>query len=95
MNKQEFINFLKENEQERQLRPRWQKSYSNSDDYWGLCLPAVDWFPDAMDLTIENVVKVNYNIDQYKDTSDEFETTYEEFAMNYDQIVNRSYEKMV
>lgn len=83
MNKIEFIEFLTKQASIREHLPHWRKTALNTDDYWDLYRPAVDWLPDDMDLTNEDIVKITYNKGLYSNTSDEFITTYDDFATNY------------
>ena len=84
MNKSEFIIFLKQEESKRRFMPHWGKVATNSDDYWKLIRPAVDWLEDDMDLTVENVVKITYDKSLYSHEEPKVaELSYEEFADNY------------
>lgn len=85
MNKEEFIVFLKEKAKENEFLPHWVKTHSNSDDYWRLYKPFMDWLEDDMDLTKEDVVKITFNKSLYDNTSEVFETTYDDFIKNYEK----------
>jgi hypothetical protein len=87
MNKEEFIAFLKEKENELEFQTHWAKVAINSDDYWHLYKPAVDWLEDYMDLTKDNIVQITYNQSLYNDTSKIFETTYDDFVENYHKTI--------
>lgn len=68
----------------------WCKVATNSDDFWSLYKPGVDWLEDDMNLSVDGVVKITFNKSLCgKDTSKIFETTYEDFVANYDKTVNR------
>jgi len=88
MNKREFILFLTKKAEERNslCLKHWAKTYSNSNDYWHLNIPCVDWLEDDMDLTEENIEKITYNKSLCgDDESKTIETTYEDFIKNYDK----------
>jgi hypothetical protein len=88
MNKSEFITFMKHEELKRPYMPHWGKVASNSDDYWKLIRPAVDWLEDDMDLTTDYVVKITYNKSLYSNESAKVaELSYEEFVENYDRTL--------
>ena len=81
MNKQEFIDFLKEKSKEKDLT-HWRKVYQNSDDYWELFIPCVDWMPDFISLDKEGVVKMECDRSLF-DNSKVISLTYEEFKKIY------------
>lgn len=85
MTKQEFIDFLKFEESEREFTVHWKRTYSNSDDYWTLYVPARDWLEDTLDLTTESVVKIECNKNLATDSCDTIELRYDEFVNNYNK----------
>lgn len=88
MTKQEFISFLKDKAKEREYITHWKQMASNSDDFWELFKPCVDWLEDDMDLREEGVVLITYNKSLYdNESAKEFRTTYEDFVENYDKTV--------
>jgi hypothetical protein len=88
MTKQEFILFLKDKAQEREYLNHWKQMASNSDDFWMLYKPFVDWVEDDMDLREEGVVIITYNKSLYEnERAKEFRTTYEDFVKNYDKTL--------
>ena len=88
MTKQEFISFLKDKAKEREYQSHWHNPYGNSDDFWELYKPAVDWFEDDMDLREEGVVIITYNKSLYDNNpSKEFRTTYDNFVKEYDRYI--------
>jgi len=90
MNKQKFVDFLNKKAEERQYMTHWKKVYSNSDDFYQLHKPAVDWLEDSMDLRVEGVVKISYNQSLYDNESTKiFETTYDDFVTNYDKTISK------
>ena len=87
MDKQEFIELLKQKESERKYLNHW-KCVSDSGEYWRLEKPGVDWLSDDLQLKKDGIVTVNYNKVIYDNTpNDVFEITYDDFAENYDKIV--------
>ena len=91
MNKEEFTDFLKRKAEERSGSTHWAKTATNTDDYWHLYKPGVDWLEDDMDLKEDGVVKIMYDktLGIGDDTSQEFKTTYDDFVSNYDKTVRR------
>jgi len=90
MTKQELIDFLKEEESKRSGITHWSRVYTNSDDYWNLTKPGVDWLEDDMDISKEGVVKITYNKSLYgQDDSKVFESTYDDFKANYNKTTSR------
>jgi|JFJP01.1.fsa_nt_gi hypothetical protein len=86
MNKSDFILFLIKMSSEN--INCWRKTYENSDDYWHLYKPFVDWLEDDMDLTKDGVVKITYNKSLYDNESAKiFETTYDDFVKNYNKTI--------
>lgn len=83
MTKSEFIEFLEKKAIEREHISHWQRASSNSDDFWNLYRPFVDWMEDEMDLRVDDVVKISWDRSFYYDSEKVFETTYEGFAQNY------------
>ena len=84
MNKNEFIEFLKQKAEERPYGTHWSKVATNSDDFWKLYKPGVDWVEDTMDLKVEGVVEINYNISLYDGSCKVFKTSYDDFKENYE-----------
>jgi hypothetical protein len=88
MTKQEFITFLKDTAKEKEHIIHWKRIYDNSDDFWKLYKPFMDWLEDDMDLSKEDVVIISYNKSLYdNDSAKEFRTTYEDFVKNYDKTL--------
>lgn len=83
MTRQELIDFLSKKEKDSGgLVQCWKRTFANSDDYWYLFKPAVDWFEDDIELT-ENKVILTYDKDLLDDKRcnvDEY--SFEEFAGN-------------
>ena len=89
MTKSEFITFLIEKEQERGLNlSHWRKTYDNSDNFWHLYRPFLDWVEDEMCLYHENCVQITYEQSLYGNDSKKYETTYEDFVKNYDKTTS-------
>ena len=87
MTKQDFISFLKEKVEEAGLfNSHWKQSYNNSEDYWKLYHPTLDWMEDRMDLTEDDIVTITYFESIYDDPKS-IEMTYEEFVTNYSKSV--------
>jgi hypothetical protein len=87
MTKAEFISFLKIKAEEAGLFvSHWKQTYVNSEEYWKLYRPCVDWMEDKMDLTIDGVVTITFNESFYDDPKS-IDMTYEEFAENYSKSV--------
>lgn len=83
MAKQEFIEFLKQKESEREYLNHW-KCVSDSGEHWTLNKPCVDWLSDDLKLTKDGIVTVNYNKVLFgNEPNDVFETTYDDFVENY------------
>jgi len=90
MNKEEFIEFLKTKQEEASgLNPSWCKIATNSDDYWKLNKPAVDWLEDDMDLSEDGIVKITYAKSLYGGKPKTFETSYDDFKDNYEKTIRR------
>jgi len=81
MNKQEFIEFLNAKAEERSNLSHWRKEFSNSDDFWNLFLPGVDWLPDSIDLREDGVVEIVFC------DGSEANITYDEFSENYNKYL--------
>ena len=87
MNKQEFIEFLKQKESESKYLNHW-KCVSDSGEHWILEKPGVDWLSDDLQLKKDGIVTVNYNKVLFgNEPNDVFETTYDDFAENYNKTV--------
>lgn len=88
MTKQEFITFLKVKVEEAGLfGSRWKQSYTNSEEYWTLCHPTLDWMEDKMDLTEDGVVTITYFESIYDDPKS-IDMTYEEFIADHSKSVS-------
>ena len=90
MTKEEFISFLKEKAEHHGIGcTHWKQTYENTEDFWHLYKPFVDWVEDTMNLTEDGVVLITYNQSLYENISKEFRTTYEDFIQNYNKTISR------
>lgn len=88
MTKAEFISFLKEKVEEAGLfNSHWKPIYGNSEEYWELYHPTLDWMEDRMDLTEDGIVTITYFESIYDDPKS-IEMTYEEFIADHSKSVS-------
>lgn len=87
MTKQDFITFLKLKAEEAGLfASYWKKSFTNSEDYWTLCHPTLDWMEDQMDLSEDGVVEIKYFESIYDDPK-MIRMTYMDFIADHSKSI--------
>lgn len=85
MTRKEFIIKLKIKALEDQ-KSYWKQSYDDSEDFWVLYRPNIDWKEDMMTVHDLNVIIV-YS-ESFYDEPKEIKLSFEEFIENYSNSVN-------